>query len=117
MGALGQFFFRQQIDDDWLMDQLMALLDAGFVPRDAYSIVDRLKKISLTSPDRAAEVLASMLLNPRLDRWTYTTQTDAVRSVLENGLAHGTADTVALIRQSVNYMASIGETSYLSLIR
>jgi hypothetical protein len=117
LGSFGQFFFRGQINDNWLMKQLMELLDAGFVPQDAFSVVDRLAKISPKSPDRAAHVLAAMLLNPRLDRWAYTTQGDAIRSVFEKGLAEGSTETVTLIKQAASYLASVGETSYLLLIR
>jgi predicted RNA binding protein with dsRBD fold (UPF0201 family) len=58
-----------------------------------------------------------MLLNPRLDRWAYTTQGDAIRSVFEKGLAEGSTETVTLIKQAASYLASVGETSYLLLIR
>jgi hypothetical protein len=58
LGAIGQWCMRDQIDELWLTDQLLAMFQAGFVPRDAFSVVEWLAKISPNRVDRAVEVLA-----------------------------------------------------------
>jgi hypothetical protein len=76
LGAIGQWCLRAQIDDQWLMDQLISMLRAGFLPTDAFSVVERLQKISPDHSDQAVTVLSELLRNPRVDRWAYITQRD-----------------------------------------
>ena len=46
LGAVGQWSLRDRIDDQWLADQLFNMLQADFVPTDAFSVVDWLAKIA-----------------------------------------------------------------------
>ncbi|WP_218277302.1 hypothetical protein, partial [Pseudomonas sp. FW305-67] len=71
LGAIGQWYVRRQIDDQWLLGQLTTMLQAGFVPTDVFSVVDRLHKMSANHPDQAVAVLTSLLRNPRVDRAAY----------------------------------------------
>lgn len=117
LGAIGQWCFRDQIDDLWLSDQLLGMMTAGFVPTDAFSVVARLQKISARYVDQAVAVLAALLMNPRVDRWAYVTQRDPIRNVLSGGLTNGTAETVARAEQVISFLSTIGETSYIELIQ
>jgi hypothetical protein len=117
LGAIGQWTLRDRIDDDWLADQLLALLQASFVPTDAFHVIDWLANIALRSVDRAVEILSALLRHPLVDQWIYTTQRDPIRAVLIEGLSHGTEETVARIQGLISYLSSIGETSYLDLLR
>ena len=56
VGTIGQYFFRKDIDDEWLMDQVLSMSKAGFAPSEPYSVIDRLSKLSPDLPDRVAEV-------------------------------------------------------------
>jgi hypothetical protein len=116
LGAIGQWSMRDQIDDLWLSDQLVDMMRAGFVPTDAFSVVTRLETISTRHVDQAVAVLASLLMNPRVDRWAYMTQREPIRAVLANGLANGTAETIARSVELIGFLSSIGETSYLILV-
>jgi hypothetical protein len=63
LGAIGLFFFRDGIDPEWLMDQIIAMSEAGFAPDESYSVIDRLAKLSPEFPDRAAHTIASLIKN------------------------------------------------------
>lgn len=117
LGGIGQWSLREQIDDLWLSDQLLAILKAGFVPTDAFSVVEWLQNLSSRHLDRAVEVLTLLLMNPHVDRWAYMTQRDPIRAVLRDGLARGTEQTVGRAQEAINFLSSIGETSYLDLLR
>jgi hypothetical protein len=117
LGAIGQWCFHGQVDEVWLCDQVLRMLKAGFVPTDAFSVVKWLQKIASRHVDRAVEVLAALLRHPRVDQWAYMTQREPIRAVLNEGLAKGTAKTVACVHEAVSFLASIGETSYLDLVR
>jgi hypothetical protein len=74
LGTIGQWTLRDRIDDQWLADQLVNVLQAGFVPTDAFSVVDWLAKIAPRNVDHAVEILSALLRNPRIDQWAYMTQ-------------------------------------------
>jgi hypothetical protein len=116
IGCIGQFFVRRGIDGKWLMDQVISMSEAGLAPTDPYSIMDRLVKLSSCYPDRAVEVLAALVKNPRFDRYVYMTQSAAVRTILENGLATGVAATASAVTETVNYLSTLGDTSYVDLL-
>jgi hypothetical protein len=116
IGAIGQFFARKAIDGEWLMDQVLAISEAGFAPTDGYSVMARLSEISGEHPDRAAEVLLVLVKNPHFDRWINVTQKAALRTIMQNGLATRSPDTAARVAESINYLAALGDTDYLDLL-
>jgi hypothetical protein len=107
---------RKGIDGEWLMDQVFAISEAGFAPTDGYSVMDRLSKISVEHPDRAAEVLSVLVKNPHFDRWIYLTQKAALRTIMQNGLTTRSPDTAARVAETINYLAALGDTDYLDLL-
>jgi hypothetical protein len=117
LGAIGQWTLRDRIDDHWLADQLLEMLRAGFVPTDAFSVVDWLAKIAPRNVDRAVEILSALLRNPRVDQWTYITQQEPIRTVLAEGLAHGIQETISKVHELIGFLSSINETGYIDLIQ
>jgi hypothetical protein len=51
------------------------------------------------------------------NRWTYTVHRQAIRNVLENGLAAGTSATAARVRELISFLSTFAETGYLDLVR
>jgi hypothetical protein len=117
LGVIGQWCFHGQVDEAWLCEQLLRMLKAGFVPTDAFSVVEWLQNVVLRYVDQAVEVMAALLRHPRIDQWAYMTQRDPIRAVLNEGLLHGTPETVGRVHETVSFLSSIGETSYLDLVR
>lgn len=116
IGALGQFFFRKGISDEWLVDQIVAAAEAGFAPSDPYSVLDRLAKASPKLSDRAARALAALIKCKHTNSWTYMTQGASMRAIFVNGLAVNAPEITNLIIEAINYLASIGDTGYLDLL-
>jgi len=116
IGALGQFFMRQGIDTDWLMHQAIIISEAGFAPTDGFSVIDRLSKIATVRPDRAAEVLSILVRNRHFDRWAYLTNKDAIRKIMQKGLATRSPATAACVALAINHLAALGEPAYLDLL-
>ncbi|MFT4118348.1 hypothetical protein [Bradyrhizobium sp.] len=116
IGALGQFFFRKGICDEWLVDQMIAATEAGFAPSDLYSVLDRLAKASPKLPERAGRALAALVKCKHADAWTYMTQGASMRAIFVNGLAANAPEITNLIMEAINYLASIGDTGYLDLL-
>jgi hypothetical protein len=117
LGAIGNWCFREGVDDVWLSQQLVDMMAAGFVPTDAFSVVARLEKIATRHVDQAVAVLGALLMNPRVDRWAYMTQRDPIRAVLSAGIASGAEDTIRRAEEVISFLSTIGETSYIELIQ
>jgi hypothetical protein len=117
LGGIGQWTLRDPIDDEWLAAQLSTMMKAGFVPTDAFSVVDWLAKVAPGRIDQVATILSSLLRNPLVDQWAYMTQREPIRAVLVEGLAHGTPETVATVHELIGFLSSINETGYLDLMR
>jgi len=62
-------------------------------------------------------VMQALLRSPRIDRWAYMTEREPIRAVLREGLARGTAETIRSASEIIGFLSSIGETSYLDLVR
>jgi hypothetical protein len=60
--------------------------------------------------------LALLLRHPHVDQWAYMTHRDPIRVVLREGLAKGGGETVGRVQETISYLSSIGETSYLDLL-
>jgi hypothetical protein len=117
LGAISWWCFNGQVDEEWMCEQLLRMLAAGFVPNDAYGIIEWLEKIAQRHIDRAVPVMAALLRNGRIDQWAYMTKREPIRAVLGEGLAKGTPETSKRANEIIGFLSSIGETSYLDLVR
>lgn len=117
LGAIATWCIHDAISPDWLLSQLLKMLDAGFAPNSGYSVVEWLAKHAETFPGRAIQALELLLRNPQTDHWTYTTHRSAIRTILAGALASGDQKCAAQAEATIGYLASIGEGEYLNLTR
>jgi hypothetical protein len=117
LGVVGQWCAKDHINTPWLLDQLSRMLSAGFTLTTGYTVVDWLGKIAPDHPDKAVEVLNALVTNPKVNQWTYATHRDSMRVVLKIGLAQGSAAIADRVRELISHLATIGESSYLDLLR
>ncbi len=115
LGAIGRWCGQNGIESNWLIEQLLRMLKAGFSPNSGHSVVEWLGKIASSQPEQAVEVLCSMLKTPYLEPWTYLNRV-SIRTILVESLAHGTTKSVRRAQETISYLASLGETSYLDLL-
>ena len=59
----------------------------------------------------------ALLTSPKLDRWTYVAYRDSIELVLKTGLTLGTPATVERVKELISFLSTIGESSYLTLVR
>lgn len=118
IGAIGQWCSQDQIDSQWLSAQLLAVLKAGYVPNNGYNIVDWLAKVFQANAIRAIEVLEALLESRDAAlKNNCMMQRVSIRSILTEGLANGTEDTISRSRALVSILSSRGETGYLDLVQ
>ena len=85
LGMIGQWCNRNHIDADWLLDQLLDMLQAGFAPGSGFSVMPWLAKLSQTHVDRVVAVLAAYFACPWASIRDSMLQKDAIRTILETG--------------------------------
>jgi hypothetical protein len=117
LGGIGTWCLQDKIDPEWLCDQLVQMMRLGFAPGNAFMVVSWLERIAPQIVDPAVEVLAALLRHPHTERWIFAGRPGDIRAVLLQGLARGTPTTVNRARETIGFLASIGQTSYLDLIR
>jgi hypothetical protein len=117
LGIIGQWCNRDEIDADWLLDQLLDMLQAGFSPGSGFSVMAWLAKLSETHVDKVVEVLTAYFACPWASIQDSMFQKDAIRTVLEPGRAKGTPETVVRVEEIVSRLATFGESGYMDLLR
>jgi hypothetical protein len=117
LGSIATWCRHDAIPADWLLGQLLNMLEAGFAPSSGYSVVEWLAKHAETFPGRAIQALELLLRNPRTDHWTYTTHRSAIRTILAVALANEDQQCAVQAEATIGYLASIGEGEYLNLTR
>lgn len=115
LGSIGQWCDHHHFEPLWLFDQMLRLLRSGFEPSLVYSVVEWLANVSATHPDRAVEVLEALVTNP--DANHYMGQEQSIRTVLVAGRDRGKGETIARVGEVVSYLASIGQTGYLDVVK
>lgn len=115
--TIGQWVSNPQLETSWLFEQLLTMLHAGFVPGLTFNVVDWLSKVCALDIDRAMQILAALVDNPREKPVTYLAQHDAIRKILVEALASPSAHTIELANKTISILSTRGETSYLSLGR
>jgi len=100
------WFIHSGIDPDWLLEQALRMLRAGFAPNTGYGIAKWLGEIAPSQPDKAVEALSELLNSPHLAHWTVTTERAAIRAILETGLKAGTQRRRSELAQVVSLLAT-----------
>jgi hypothetical protein len=117
LGAIASWCRHEGIPTDWLLGQILEMLEYGFAPNPGYTIVEWLAKISDGAPDQTINALELLLRSSQTDHWTYTAHRNAIRIILANALASGKQQCIAQAEATISYLASIGEGEYLNLNR
>jgi len=118
IGAIGLWCAHDQIDSQWLADQLLAVLKAGYVPDNGFSIVEWLAKNVHKNLIKTIEVLEA-LLDSRDSSLTSECmlQKEPIRVILTKGINSGMEDAIIRSRALVSILSSKGDASYLDLVR
>jgi hypothetical protein len=88
IGSIG-LWVLWNVEPDWLMEQLLAILAAGYAPNDIYSVVDKLSKLDIGKIDRVVQVLSGLVSSPHVNRLTLMVQPGPMRKMHVAGKASG----------------------------
>ncbi|MEF2074792.1 hypothetical protein [Consotaella aegiceratis] len=116
IGAIGQFYFHQGLDPDWLMQQTIAASNAGYAPEQTFYLVDRIARFSSTLPHRAVEAISTLIKNRHLEMMELGARSQDLRTILVAGLSTGDPQAVANVVDAINFLAAAGDTSCLDLL-
>jgi hypothetical protein len=115
LGAFGQWFAHDSIDDGWLVNESGKMVRAGFVPMHSLLVMRRLAKMAAAHSDSVAEVILGLLKNPRTDRWMFADHRP-VQTIFEALLSGTSAHSRALAEEAISIFASRGDTSFMALL-
>jgi hypothetical protein len=114
LGTIGQWFLWK-VDDSWLMDQLLLVLNAGFAPNDGLGIVDKLAEQIPEKIDQVVEITKALVRCPEMDSWILVSQAASIRKILVEGKKSDSSTTRASVQEIISYLSSRGNTSFLDL--
>ena len=115
IGSIG-LWVLWNVEPDWLMEQLLAIMAAGYAPNDIYSVVDKLSKLDSEKIDRVIEVLSGLVSSPRVNRLALMVQPGPMRKMLVAGKASPVPQTRSSVANIINILASKGDDSYMDLL-
>jgi hypothetical protein len=106
LGTISHWCFHDAVDELWLSDQLLDLLEIGLLPGYVYGTIEWLEKLAKRRVDRAVEVLWRLIRCEEVEHWNYMTDQAHIRFVLSEGRDKGTPETVAAAAASWNRTAT-----------
>ena len=115
LGTISHWCFHDAVDELWLSDQLLAMLEIRLLPGYVYGTVEWLEKLATRQVDRAVEVLWSLIRCEDVEHWNYMTDQAHIRFVLSEGRDKGTPETVARVREAISYLATVGGSGFMDL--
>jgi hypothetical protein len=115
IGSIGLWFIWG-VDVDWLLDQTIDVLAAGYAPNDLYTVIGGLSKLGDDKIDRVVEVLEGLTTNPTLSRYLLMGQPTEIRKILVAGKMRGGEKTRGRVGRIVNVLASKGVDSFVDLL-
>ncbi len=115
LGTIGQWFLWK-VDDSWLMNQLLLMLNAGFAPNDGLGIVDKLAEHIPDKIDHVVEITKVLVRRPEMDSWILVSQAVSLRKILVEGKRSDSPMTRASIQEIISYLSSRGNSSFLDLV-
>ncbi|MFB9268375.1 hypothetical protein ACFFWD_35555 [Bradyrhizobium erythrophlei] len=115
IGSIG-LWFLWGVDTDWLTEQLLDALAAGYAPNDLYTVIGGLAKLGEDRIDRVIEVLEGLATNPSVSRYALMVQPVELRKMLTVGKASRCEKTRRRVDRLVNVLASKGVDSFIDLL-
>jgi len=110
------WFSSGQLGDEWAIDQLEQVLQAGTVLEVNFDFMQRLVRMASSMPARAAHCL-EVIVRQQKNLWMLCLGHDAeIRAVLSAAL-HSNADAVAGAEDLINHLAGAGFLRFGDLLR
>ncbi|MEY9135000.1 hypothetical protein ACVMII_003904 [Bradyrhizobium diazoefficiens] len=114
LGLIGMWF-SWGVERDWLLAQLMLLLNAGFAPNDGVGLIDKLAERLPNKSDEIVEAVRVLVRHPDVQPWIFGAQEQALRNIIVQGKASVSPITVAGVKEIISFLASRGNTAFLDL--
>lgn len=114
LGVIGAWFMRD-IDADWLLGQLMLLLNAGFAPNDGIGVIDKLADRLPSKTDDVVEAIRVLVRHSEVQPWIFGSQEQSLRRILSEGKLSSSPVTVAGVKEIISFLSSRGNPAFLDL--
>jgi hypothetical protein len=114
LGVIGVLFLWD-IEPDWLLTQLMLLLNAGFAPNEGIGVIDKLAERIPSKIDEVVEIVRALVRHPEVQPWIFGAQEQSLRKILTEGKASFSPITVAGVKEIISFLSSRGNSAFLDL--
>jgi hypothetical protein len=114
LGVIGTWFLWN-IDSDWLIEQLLRLINIGIAPNEGIGVIDKLATRLPSKTDEIVEIVRGLVRHPDVQPWIFGTQEQALRDILTTGRASSSPLTVAGVKEIISVLSSRGNPSFLDL--
>ncbi|HLH73858.1 MAG TPA: hypothetical protein VKX96_11300, partial [Chloroflexota bacterium] len=115
IGSIG-LWFLWNVDADWLVEQLINALAAGYAPNDLYIVIRDLSKLAEDKIDKVIEVLEGIATNQYVSRYALMVHPVEFRKMLTAGKVSESEKTRQRVDRVVNVLASKGVDSFIDLL-
>ncbi|QBQ95927.1 hypothetical protein [Paraburkholderia pallida] len=112
---IGHWVNNPHLETSWLMEQLLAMLDAGFIPTFGFDVVGWLANVCTQDVGSSLRILAAMVDHPECRPDTYMVQQSAIRTIFSEAAKSGSEEIIDLMNQTISILSTRGETGYLDL--
>ncbi len=115
--AIGHWLNNPQLETSWLLEQLLTMLDGGFIPGLGFNVVEWLSNVCDQDAERSVRILAKMIEDPGCRPDTYMGQHGAIRKILTEGVKSDSPDVIDSVNKTISILSTRGETGFLELER
>ena len=86
LGVIGHFFMWEELDQVWLLEQLLIMLRAGFAPADSFGVLDNLAELVPEHIEKVIDATNGLVRRPSVEAWTFAAQEQSLRKILIEGM-------------------------------
>jgi hypothetical protein len=108
LNAFGWWASSHAFADDWVLDQLEAVMRLGSHPEPDFAVLERLAKAAAALPRRTVTVLTEYLQRPA-EPWSVLGHRDAIGSILEAAIR---SKDKAAVAEAVNLLEWLGTQGF-----
>jgi hypothetical protein len=114
LGGFGAWFGATALDDRWLLEQAVELLQRGVYLQPDHAVYEALPRLASSHPALALEVLGGMVRNDK-EGWALHGSTKEVRIAFEMVLARGDADAHRRAKALIDVLGARGFNDFRDL--
>jgi hypothetical protein len=113
---IGEWVRYPALDAGWLLQELLAVLRAGFLVENAWGVVSWSGHVCTDCPAISIELLDRLLLHPATEPYLSVGHAEEIKAVLHAAVVSGIPEAITTAEGLVSALAARGNTSFLDAV-